>query len=327
MSGTGHGHVANPYETVRLKPSPVPMSGFEAVLRLALDQVATLPRAWPRFFHMAIASDPQVPINFADALRTASKSVEQHLAHESGLEPDHVRMLMFVAAQQTTTIPHAASGVGRPYRRALGILTELREAGLMVRWPSHPARFALSQEGGDLVEQMNAAVWGTIAAAHGVSAAMITAKALKRLNKALDQTPGPRDVRPSGLSETAVAALFLRVEPQVIDAWVRIGALPPSPWSEDDLRTMIGLRGSVTAVWPELLAGARRGEKFADLSRRLGITTQKVASAIGRDPELRAELDASLMEGRDPGLQHGGRIAYRQGCWCPECREAQSARS
>jgi hypothetical protein len=55
----------------------------------------------------------------------------------------------------------------------------------------------------------------------------------------------------------------------------------------------------------------------------VGLTTQKVVSAIGRDPALRAELDAALMEGRDPKIKYGRRLAYRQGCWCPECRRAQ----
>lgn len=86
---------------------------------------------------------------------------------------------------------------------------------------------------------------------------------------------------------------------------------------------MKGVGGSVAAVWPELLDGARRGQKFVTVANRVGLTTQKIASAIGRDPALRAELDAALMQGRDPKIQHGRRLAYRQGCWCPECRRAQ----
>lgn len=91
---------------------------------------------------------------------------------------------------------------------------------------------------------------------------------------------------------------------------------------------MSRLRGSVTAIWPELLDGARAGDKFSSVTTRLGLTTQKVASAISRDPILRAELDDALMQGRDPTIQHGRRLAYRGGCWCwcPECRRAQLGR-
>jgi len=70
----------------------------------------------------------------------------------------------------------------------------------------------------------------------------------------------------------------------VIDAWVRSGTLPPPPWTEEDLHSLSGLRGSVTALWPDLLDGAPGGQKFADVANRVGLTTQKVASAIGRDP-------------------------------------------
>jgi len=89
---------------------------------------------------------------------------------------------------------------------------------------------------------------------------------------------------------------------------------------------MSRLRGSVTAVWPELIDRARVGDKFSSVTTRLGLTTQRVASAIRRDPILRAELDDALMQGRDPKIQHGRRLAYREGCWCPECRRAQLGR-
>jgi hypothetical protein len=120
------------------------------------------------------------------------------------------------------------------------------------------------------------------------------------------------------------ASAVLSIERLVSSGVTRVssGTLQPSPWTEEDLRSMNALRGSVAAVWPELLQGARSGEKFADLASRLGITTQKVASVIARDPSIRSELDKALMQGRDPQIEHGRRLAYRQGCWCHECRTA-----
>jgi hypothetical protein len=171
---------------------------------------------------------------------------------------------------------------------------------------------------------MNAAAWKTISSAHGWPAAVITGKVLDLLSTSAEEVAPLEAVAPAtGLSDVVVAAEFMRVEPQVIDAWVRSGSLAPAPWTEEDLHTMNGLRGSVTAVWSELLDGARTGQKFAVVANRVGLTTQKVASAIGRDAALRAELDEALMRGRDPEIQHGRRLAYRRGCWCAECRTAQ----
>lgn len=124
----------------------------------------------------------------------------------------------------------------------------------------------------------------------------------------------------TSLSNTVVAAQFVGVEPHVIDAWVRSHTPKPSPWAEEDPRHMNGRRGSVAAVWPELRDGARAGHKFADVTTRLGVTTQEVASAIRRDPAVLAELDEALMQSRDPKAQHGRRRAYWQGCWCPDFR-------
>jgi hypothetical protein len=44
--------------------------------------------------------------------------------------------------------------------------------------------------------------------------------------------------------------------------------------------------GLVLHCGPEVLQGARSGGKFSQVVRRLGLTTQRVASAIGRDPNF-----------------------------------------
>ncbi|HEY5473620.1 MAG TPA: hypothetical protein VIK32_10565, partial [Candidatus Limnocylindrales bacterium] len=254
----------------------------------------------------------------------AADNVEQHLARSSGLEVGHVAILMHLDLHQPATIPDVAVGVGRGYRWAQALLADLRRAGLVVRWPSNPARFALSDAGAKATQEMNAAVWNTIASTHGWPAAVITGKVLDLLSAPLDEAaPIAVPATPARLSKSAVAAQFLGIEPHVIDAWVRSGTLRHPPWSEEDLRSMDWLRGSVTAVWQELLEGARSGGKFARVTNHLGLTTQKVAAAISRDPALRAELDEALVQGRDPKIKHGRRLAYRQGCWCPDCRRAQ----
>jgi hypothetical protein len=171
---------------------------------------------------------------------------------------------------------------------------------------------------------MNAAVWTAITCAHGWPAAVITGKVMELLSASTLELARPKAPdSATGLSDASVAAQLIGVEPSVIEAGVRSGTLPPPPWSEHDLQGMKGVGGSVAAVWPELIDGARQGQKFVTVANRVGLTTQKIASAIGRDPALRAELDEALMQGRDPKIKHGRRLAYRQGCWCPECRTAQ----
>ena len=263
------------------------------------------------------------PGQVVHALRTAANTVEQNLAQATGLPRGHVAVISYLAIKQPATIPDVAAGVGRGYRWAQDVLADLRRAGQVLRWQSGPAKFALTDTGTELASQMNAAVWNTISSAHGWPAAIIAGEVLNLLSASAEEVPPLEVGAATGTSDPVVAAQFIGAEPHVIDAWVRSGTLSPAPWNEQDLRSMNGLRGSVAAVWPELLHGARDGQKFANVAHRLGLTTQKVASAIGRDPVLAAELDQALMEGRDPTIQHGRRLAYRQGCWCPECRTAQ----
>jgi hypothetical protein len=261
------------------------------------------------------------------SLRAAADVLEQRLTLSSGLAPDHMTILMYLAAHQPSTIPDVASAAGHHYRWAQAGLASLREAGWVVRCSSAPARFALSDGGMELADDLTAAVDETIVSVLGWPAVVITERVLDLL-----ATPVQDVVRIeagtaiASLSNTAVAAECIGVEPRVIEAWVRSGSLSAPPWTEDNLDEMRRLRGSVRAVWPELLDGARAGDKFSNLTTGLGLTTQKVASAIWRDPILRTQLDDALMQGRDTKIQHGRRLAYREGCWCPECRRAQLGR-
>lgn len=260
------------------------------------------------------------------SLRTAANNVEQHLAQATGLPRGHVAVILYLAVQQPATIPDVAAGVGRGYHWALDVLGDLRRGGQVLRSQSAPAKFALTDAGTELATQMNAAVWNTISSAHGWPAAVIAARVLDLLSDSAEEVPPIHVTAATSTSDPMVTARLIGAEPHVIHAWVRSGVLSPAPWTEQDLQTMNGLRGSVAAVWPDLLLGARGGQKFAHVANQLGLTTQKVASAIGRDPAMAAELDEALMEGRDPAILHGRRGAYRGGCWCPECRRTTRQR-
>lgn len=275
---------------------------------------------------MTVAAPP--PDGYiVQALRAAANEVERRLSRISGLDPSHVAILMQLADNLPQTIPDIAKAAGHHYRWAQKGLTSLGRSGWVIRWPSNPARFVLTDAGSTLVGEMNAAVQQTIASALGWPAAVIAERVLEVLTAPVDDAPRVEaQTAKATLSNVAVAAECIGVERHVIEAWVRNGSLPPPPWTEDQLRMMGGLRGSVAAVWPDLLDGARAGHKFSSVTNRVGLTTQRVASAIWRDPLLRRQLDDALMQGRDPKIQHGRRVAYREGCWCPECRQAQLGR-
>ena len=274
-----------------------------------------------------VVTPPPAQGYLVQSLRAAADSLEQRLTLSSGLTPGNVTILVHLAAHQPATIPDVASAAGHHYRWARSGLADLRESGFVIRCSSTPARFALTDAGLKLADDLRAAAQQTITSALGWPATVITERVLDLLRTPVHDT-ARIEARPgtAAMSNVGVAAECVGVEQHVVEAWVRSGSLPAPPWTEDELDGMSRLRGSVTAVWPELLDGARAGDKFSSVTTRLGLTTQRVASAISRDPILRAELDDALTQGRDPKIQHGRRLAYREGCWCPECRRAQLGR-
>lgn len=274
-----------------------------------------------------VVTTPAAQGYLVHSLRAAADSLEQRLTLSSGLTPGNVTILMQLAAHQPGSIPEVASAAGHHYRWARSGLADLRECGFIVRCSFTPARFALTDAGMKLADDLRAAAQQTITSVFGWPAAVITESVLDLLTTPIYQAdPIEAQTGRSAMSNVAVAAESVGVEQHVVDAWIRSGSLPAPPWTEDQLCGMGRLRGSVTAVWPELLNGARAGNKFSNVTARLGLTTQRVASAISRDPILRAELDGALMQGRDPRVQHGRRLAYRDGCWCPECRRSHLGR-
>ena len=130
---------------------------------------------------------PPVPCHIVHALRKAAEAVEQQLARTTGLSAGEVAVVSYLAVDQPATIPSVAAGVGHGYRWVQDTLADLRRAGLVMRWQSGLAKFALSDAGNALAAQMTAAVWDTISSAHGWPAAVITGSVLDLLS---DSAPG-----------------------------------------------------------------------------------------------------------------------------------------
>ena len=274
-----------------------------------------------------VVTPPPAHGDLVRSLRDAADMLELRLVLSSGMSPDGITIVLHLAEHQPSSIPDVASAAGHHYRWAQSGLAALRGSGWVIRCSASPTRFALSDAGYELADGLRLAAQQSIASVLGWPAVVVTERVLDLLG-----TPSPDvvkiDVRAgtAAMSNITVAAECVGVEPRVIEAWARSGSVSPPPWTEDDLDAMRRLRGSVIAVWPQLLAGARAGGKFSNVTAALGLTTQRVASAMWRDPVLRTQLDDALMVGRDPTIQHGRRLAYREGCWCPDCRRAQLGR-
>jgi hypothetical protein len=274
-----------------------------------------------------VVTPPPAQGDLVRSLRAAADMLEQRLTVSSGMSPDGITIVLYLAEHQPSSIPDVASAAGHHYRWAQSGLAALRESGWVLRCSAAPTRFALSDAGLELADGLRTAAQQAIASVLGWPAAVLTQRVLDLLGTpARDVDKIDVQTQTAATSTVAVAADCVGVEPRVIEAWVRSGSVSAPPWTEADLEAMRRLKGSVIAVWPQLLAGARAGGKFSIVTATLGLTTQRVASAIGRDPVLRTQLDDALMEGRDPTIQHGRRLAYRGGCWCPECRRAQLGR-
>lgn len=85
-------------------------------------------------------------------------------------------------------------------------------------------------------------------------------------------------------------------------------------------------REAARAAWWEsreapLLEALAGGARWADALAVVGATSPAVTGHRRRSVEFAAALDAALLEGRDPAIEHGTASAWRAGCRCPECRE------
>jgi hypothetical protein len=176
---------------------------------------------WTRLRIVSVMEDPLQPNHghIIQALRMATECVEQELAGSSGLEVGQVAILMHLSLHQPATIPDVAAGVGHGYRWAQGHLKALRRRGEVVRWPSNPARFALSDAGTILAEQMDGAVWNSIASGLVWPAAVIASRVLDLLTGPIQVPSVHMSAAPTRLSNAVLAAQFVRVEPSIIDVW------------------------------------------------------------------------------------------------------------
>lgn len=79
-------------------------------------------------------------------------------------------------------------------------------------------------------------------------------------------------------------------------------------------------------VWHEVLRAIRSGRPIGDAAERYGVTVHALYAQGRVYPDRSDQLDAALMHGRDPNLDHGTEVTYRWGkCRCPECRAAKYA--
>lgn len=80
-----------------------------------------------------------------------------------------------------------------------------------------------------------------------------------------------------------------------------------------------------SSVRTALLEQLRNGVPLREACEALKVPSQRPFGWRTYQPEWAEALDAALLEGRDPGLDHGSLRSYRRhGCRCPECREAKA---
>lgn len=71
----------------------------------------------------------------------------------------------------------------------------------------------------------------------------------------------------------------------------------------------------------KLLTLLRNGVPLGEACASLGVSTAAVHGFRAYDPVWSVNLDAALLEGRDPSLKHPSAMAYRWGrCRCSDCR-------
>lgn len=76
-------------------------------------------------------------------------------------------------------------------------------------------------------------------------------------------------------------------------------------------------------VRTRLLAGLSAGGQLGEVCSQLGVSTVQVYGWRQYDPGWADALDAALMAGRNPELDHGTPSARWWGCRCPDCRLAR----
>lgn len=68
------------------------------------------------------------------------------------------------------------------------------------------------------------------------------------------------------------------------------------------------------------------GNTLDDACRGTNLTPHAIYGFARLSPEWRAEMDAAQRSGRSPSVAHGTAMGYKDGCRCPDCREAHHKR-
>lgn len=87
-------------------------------------------------------------------------------------------------------------------------------------------------------------------------------------------------------------------------------------------RRRVASAAQLDLIAANLVSRLAAGDPFAQVARDLGTTPTAIHGRASWDPAWAALIDAALIAGRDPLLNHGSASAYRHGrCRCPECRQ------
>lgn len=84
-------------------------------------------------------------------------------------------------------------------------------------------------------------------------------------------------------------------------------------------------RAALDPVAPVLVAALAAGVPLRQACETVRVSTVAVHGRRQWDPQWAAMIDAALMKGRDPGIDHGTEHGYKR-CLvrCPECRDAHN---
>ncbi|MEU3020987.1 hypothetical protein ABZ635_26795 [Nocardiopsis sp. NPDC007018] len=75
-----------------------------------------------------------------------------------------------------------------------------------------------------------------------------------------------------------------------------------------------------------LIAKLRMGKHIDDAAKELEISPKQVFSTARVLKPFGEQLDATLLDQRDPSIPHGSVTGYNKRCRCPECRSALQQR-
>lgn len=160
------------------------------------------------------------------------------------------------------------------------------------------------------------------------------------------------------------AARISGISANAIERRIRLGTMPPGPWTSAQLRRLskaenAGIRTahgsperyragcdcdacrlahdeesknlrrerSLARIGPyrdQIIEILSSGGAYADVEQETGLTPQAINGVARFDEEWRKRVDDALMAGRRSDLAHGTPGAWAHKCRCPECRRSHS---